>query len=114
MKKTSNPFNNQGFSFKAWQDGYDALNSDLNPYLKEAGDLHQFWQDGRSAKLADLKPIPEGIYCYNEKGICPYWYLKERGIGGCGFIDAVDHDGSEKASLLWDQVKECGENNSDD
>jgi hypothetical protein len=25
----------------------------------------------------DKSVIPKGFYCYDEKGVCPYWSLKE-------------------------------------
>jgi hypothetical protein len=29
------------------------------------------------ASEKDTYVIPEGCYCYDEKGICPYWDLKQ-------------------------------------
>jgi hypothetical protein len=115
MKKTQNPFDHKsGESSQAWQSGYEALDLVLNPYSKLDKNLHSVWDQGKQAKLEDLKSIPAGPYCYNENGTCPYWYLKERQVGGCGLLEAYDYDGSDKASLLWDQVKECGVNSRDD
>ena len=59
------------------------------------------------------KRIPNGIYCYDENGICPYWSLRanksEQENGHCSFLNEGDWE-SDHFSLLWDQVKECGEN----
>jgi hypothetical protein len=79
--------------------------------------------------------IPSGPYCYNGKGKCPFWVL--RPINGvevvyCRFLQQGDifnlsdedfdtlkdyHNVTDDElrelyplSLLWDQVKECGEN----
>ena len=55
--------------------------------------------------------IPNGIYCYDENGICPYWsrdLTKPSQEGGyCEYMQFGDWQ-SEHLSLLWDQVKECG------
>ena len=57
--------------------------------------------------------IPSGIYCYDEKGICPYWHLfksmPDKDNGYCHFLKSGDWE-AEGLSLLWDQVKECGIN----
>ena len=109
MIKTKNPFQNKNeLSYLAWKIGYNSLDLEVNPYFIDAAPLHCSWEDGRQAKLIDIKNIPNGSYCYGSKGKCSYWYSKDRQVGGCSFIDAYDDDGSEKATLLWDQVKECG------
>lgn len=61
--------------------------------------------------------IPEGTYCYDEKGCCPYWELIVRNyneeeyhpieedleeVGYCWFLEQED------SILLWDQCKICG------
>lgn len=66
--------------------------------------------------------IPKGDYCYvildvDEKTAtasirkCPYWSMrtdKPSQCGGyCRFMKVGDWE-NDKASLLWDQVKECG------
>jgi hypothetical protein len=53
--KTPNPFNNHGFSWEAWQQGYDSDLVESNPYPDEAGDLQEFWDKGRNARLQDDK-----------------------------------------------------------
>ena len=83
----------------------------------------------------DIKLIPFGIYCYDEDGICPYWkrkiiegtdikclyceYLNEYDLGGLTdeeyvklkeYLTENDIDKLYTLSLLWDQVKECGQN----
>lgn len=56
--------------------------------------------------------IPKGIYCYDDKGVCPYWDLIEekpdQENGFCNYLNLGD--GDEGILLLWDQVKECGIN----
>jgi hypothetical protein len=67
--------------------------------------------------------IPEGYYCYDEKGLCPFWELKTdkppQRNGYCHRLGRGDWEveippdfqrGMPLAglSLLWDQVKECG------
>lgn len=120
-KKTVNPFNNKGFSYEAWQAGYESQLDVLNPYEVEAGDLHQFWEEGRKARLSDVKDIPVGCYCYHGSRApgdklykpCPYWSIAkdpEKGlIGSCSFLSKTD--GASVFDLLWDQVKACDENN---
>ena len=80
-----------------------------------------------------LNNIPEGHYCYDERGNCPYWSLREdrdaQEDGWCSILNKGDIelgegkvvkeyiDGqwitvSEPVSwlsygLLWDQCKEC-------
>lgn len=66
--------------------------------------------------------IPKGMYCYTIESIdektgrmkvrnCPFWSFNPKkdsqNHGYCGFIDKGDW---EIGGLLWDQVKECGEN----
>lgn len=62
--------------------------------------------------------IPHGCYCYDEKGVCPYWELVEEpneeqedymainddveSWGYCWFLEEKD------CILLWDQCKICG------
>ncbi len=72
------------------------------------------------------KEIPKGQYCYSITGIdtkgkllsktCPFWHIRlnapEQENGFCSLLNRADND--EGLSLLWDQVKECGINDSDD
>lgn len=61
--------------------------------------------------------IPEGPYCYNQSGKCPYWELIVEEIeegeyeainenleeyGYCWFLEKLD------SLLLWDKCKICG------
>ena len=74
-------------------------------------------------KLKTESVIPKGIYCYDEKGTCPYWscevdyeeddWMKMRPtmFGKCSFLDISDRTIS---GLLWDQCKECGINDDDE
>lgn len=63
-----------------------------------------------STKIACIESIPQGHYCYDGEGICPYWSLQEdkqhQENGYCHFLQKGDghFDG---LSLIWDQVKEC-------
>lgn len=79
------------------------------------------------------KEIPKGVYCYDEKGVCPYWSIKEgreeQENGWCSYLGKGDieigkemkvYDSDNKLvvdpprfiamGLLWDQCKECGIN----
>ena len=55
--------------------------------------------------------IPKGIYCYDEKGNCPYWDKAknepDQNSGFCWFMGSGDFS-DENGGLLWDQCKECG------
>lgn len=55
--------------------------------------------------------IPQGIYCYDENGTCPYWKLvdgkPQYENGYCSYLKEGDWE-SDGIGLLWDQVKECG------
>ena len=61
----------------------------------------------------DESKIPNGMYCYDDNGICPYWSLREdkpyQDNGYCAFMKEGDWD-IDGVGLLWDQVKECGVN----
>ena len=56
--------------------------------------------------------VPRGMYCYDEKGNCPYWDKAENGQeqndGYCWMMGKGDWD--PDMDLLWDQVKSCGVN----
>lgn len=84
--------------------------------------------------------IPKGPYCYDDKGLCPYWSedlsRHEQENGYCSYLERGDwemnddkkwrvayvkdgeanhelqsgHDLGIPMSLLWDQCKECGIN----
>lgn len=57
--------------------------------------------------------IPRGMYCYDEKGNCPYLDSAEnvgngeQNNGYCWFIRRGDWQGTG-SGLLWDACKECG------
>lgn len=61
--------------------------------------------------------IPQGAYCYDEHGICPYWSKRNdkpaQENGYCSFLGRGDWE-AKHLSLLWDQVKECNLNNDID
>ena len=54
--------------------------------------------------------IPYGIYCHNDKGVCPFWdkdeSKPEQQNGYCHYLKIGDWEFDWKG-LLWDQVKEC-------
>lgn len=58
------------------------------------------------------KIIPNGIYCYDENGPCPFWDKSLRHehqqSGFCHWLQEGDWE--LNGSLLWDQCKECGIN----
>jgi hypothetical protein len=58
--------------------------------------------------------IPNGIYCYDENGVCPYWGIDpskpEQDNGYCTYLNKNDWE-DLGVGLLWDQVKLCTENN---
>ena len=86
--------------------------------------------------MKDKSVIPKGMYCYDEKGTCPYWSCNKtkhsQENGYCSFLEKADweenprlnaeaewHDSEGNIveqddylpmSLLWDKCKECGEN----
>lgn len=87
--------------------------------------------------MKDESLIPKGMYCYDEKGKCPYWSrrddLPSQENGYCSFLEKSDFDINEEMGdipwkngkgeiektteaheipmgLLWDQCKECGIN----
>lgn len=61
--------------------------------------------------------IPKGPYCYDDRGLCPFWEKREgkpsQEDGYCHYLNFGDWE-SETLSLLWDQVKECGINDDFD
>ena len=62
----------------------------------------------------DESVIPRGLYCYDEKGRCPYLgrdkSREKQGNGFCTFLDRRDWDNIPGIPLLWDGVKECNIN----
>lgn len=69
------------------------------------------------ARLRDEKGevvVPRGMYCYDEKGNCPYWdkaeNAEEQNNGYCWLMRKGDWD--TDMDLLWDQCKSCGFNDS--
>jgi hypothetical protein len=91
-------------------------------HVKCAEDLDISFMDYvDKCESGDASVIPDYFYCYERKSykdihLCPYWRknrnkpLHENGC--CLFLDQED-DG-KSTSLLWDQVKECGENERED
>lgn len=66
--------------------------------------------------MKDTSVIPEGMYCYDHKGLCPYWSWDDSAPtqqeGCCSFLNTTDVQISKEGGfgLLWDQCKECGVN----
>lgn len=63
-----------------------------------------------STKQPCIEAIPQGLYCYDGEGVCPYWSIQDdkpaQENGYCHFLQKGDgHFDGE--SLLWDQCKEC-------
>lgn len=63
-----------------------------------------------STKVPCIEAIPQGMYCYDSEGLCPYWSINAdkqcQENGYCHFLQKGD--GSfDGISYLWDQVKEC-------
>lgn len=58
--------------------------------------------------------IPQGVYCYDKNGICPYWSKRkdqpDHDNGYCSLMGKGDWE-IDGLSLLWDAVKECNLNN---
>ena len=86
--------------------------------------------------MKDKSKIPQGAYCYDENGTCPYWSIRfpksrteysngeeylsykeqaelqdDQCCGYCSFLDQWDWD---EGGELWDQCKECGINDYDE
>lgn len=119
MRRTRNPFwlTPKTTTYQAWEEGY-LSGDDQNPY-KELGVKNKFedlWDEGRASKLKDVEVIPKGTYCYREN-ICPYWGSNKKkqnqSNGYCRFLRSGDWQ-ENAGGLLWDQVKECGENPGDE
>lgn len=80
--------------------------------------------DRRMAAAAEV--VPQGGYCYTPLSVvdgrmhvrmCPYWKYNPRKpaqrTGCCTLMKAADWMPHPRGtSLLWDQVKECGLNDS--
>lgn len=62
-----------------------------------------------SQKEATIESIPQGIYCYDEEGLCPYWSIDKDHLsqenGYCHFLKKGDWE--MELGLIWDQCKEC-------
>lgn len=65
--------------------------------------------------MKDTSVIPYGPYCYDHKGLCPYWSsvpdAPQQEDGYCSFLEKGDIELNKEfggMSLLWDQCKECG------
>jgi len=60
--------------------------------------------------------IPEGCYCYDQRGVCPYWdrasNKEHQNSGFCWFLMSGDWEEKHKVGELWDQLKNCGINDS--
>ena len=58
--------------------------------------------------------IPQGLYCYDENGVCPFWVKvtnkPSQEDGYCQYLGVGDWEMGQGHGLLWDQCKECGIN----
>lgn len=81
-----------------------------------------FNKDGKPVPLkltehAVKQIVPHGDYCYNRDGVCPFWAKHpdkpKQENGYCSLLMIGDWE-EKTHSLLWDQCKECGINDSDD
>ncbi len=63
----------------------------------------------------DESKIPKGPYCYDGKGVCPYWSInskKPKQLNGhCSYLNQSDWE-EDSVGLLWDQCKSCEVNDS--
>ena len=63
-----------------------------------------------------LRIIPEGEYCYNQSGNCPFSDIdtdqEDQLDGYCHFLKEGDW-GDDGYGLLWDQCKACGIGNTE-
>ena len=61
-------------------------------------------------KKPTIEDIPQGLYCYDSEGVCPYWTKRKnkpkQQNGYCKFLKKGDWD-FDYFGLLWDQCKEC-------
>ena len=101
---------------------------------KKVMDDRQARHDARMAQAREV--VPHGMYCYTQAGpfreipgpsgttllampttMCPHWKLngnkRDQQNGYCRLMKVGDWMG-RGASLLWDQVKECGINSDPD
>jgi hypothetical protein len=99
--------------------GKGACNSDS---WKEEGnfcptclEINKFEDDAEQANTVPQTKeelIPQGLYCYDENGKCPFWWKDidkpEQENGYCLYMKKGDWDLG--GGLLWDQCKECGVN----
>ena len=61
--------------------------------------------------------IPRGCYCYDSKGVCPFWDIDldapTQDNGYCHFLGIGDHNRFGDG-FLWDQCKDCGINDEEE
>lgn len=115
--RTRNRFrlNKDSWEFKAWEKGFEAQSLSDNPFDRVNDKLSKLFTEGFNAQGEDIKEIPQGIYCYLNQKVCPYWGKnpkKPKQMNGyCRFLRVSDWNGTD---LLWDQVKSCGVNTEED
>lgn len=65
--------------------------------------------NSETKKFACIESIPQGIYCCDSEGLCPYWSIQEnkptRRNGYCYFLQKGDWELYH--GLIWKQHKEC-------
>lgn len=105
---------------KSWEEEEDFRMSD---YLKKAEEIDEEVVSAKRDRAVKNRQmdwlkktkgesvIPEGPYCYDKSGKCPYWDSfpdhPQQMDGYCWFLLRGDWD-EEGHSLLFDQCKECG------
>jgi hypothetical protein len=72
-------------------------------------------------KLSEnLEKIPQGMYCYDNLSVCPYWTYSdianalygEQCSGYCHYLREGDFNSD--TMILWDQCKCCGINDEEE
>lgn len=83
------------------------------------------YQKLHNGRHPQIKMIPNGYYCYNNNGRCPFYFMVQiqdddsndiveniakvqNYIGGCKLLNLTDID--LEFGLLWDDCKECSFN----
>ena len=90
----------------------DEIKGEMEPDETPKGlGLHKSPKTMRELKATKGESVvPRGIYCYDEKGNCPYWDVEEnkpeQDNGFCWFLGKGDWD--DDMGEIWDQCKCCG------
>lgn len=66
--------------------------------------------------LENIEKIPQGMYCYDNLSVCPFWSYSDvanalYGEQSCGYCHLMRKgDFNSDTMILWDQCKCCGIN----